>query len=100
MSTKVLLIFLFFSYLILFNTKFPIFPIFLFFLSNHAPGHPARCFFPQKYIAEIFSRGQSFHSASFLIDFLFTKANFFRSFFPINRHREQAASFVLADAVF
>ena len=39
MSTKVLLIFLFFSYFSYFLN--PEFPIFLFFLSNHAAGHPA-----------------------------------------------------------
>ena len=27
-------------FLLFFNAKFPIFPIFLFFLSNHAAGHP------------------------------------------------------------
>ena len=40
-------------------------------------------------------RGQSFHSASFLIDFLSKKASFFRPIFSISWHRERAASMSL-----
>ena len=52
----------------------------------------SRSLFSQKYFAENFSRGQSFHSASFLIDFLSKKASFFRSIFSISSHRKRAAS--------
>ena len=44
----------------------------------------SRSLFSQKYITENFSRGQSFHSASFLIYFLSKKASFFRSIFSIS----------------